>query len=90
MVSERHRNIFKFSDINDCQPNSAHHPNCLNEGVCVDGINSFTCNCAHGYIGDDCSISMNCTILIALWHRNAFHVPHICDLLLTIPFCRYK
>ena len=40
-------------DINDC----ASTP-CMNEGICVDGINSFTCNCPHGFIGKDCSISM--------------------------------
>ena len=41
-----------FSDIDDCKPDS-----CLNGGVCVDEVNSFFCNCAHGFIGDDCSIS---------------------------------
>ena len=40
-------------DIDDCRPNP-----CKNDGVCVDHINSFTCNCGHGYTGDDCSISM--------------------------------
>ena len=74
MVSERRQNIFKFSDINDCQPNSAHNPNCLNEGVCVDGINSYTCNCAHGYIGDDCSISMSFTALIEIWLLIKYHL----------------
>ena len=39
-------------DIDDCQSSP-----CQNDGVCVDGVNSFTCNCAHGFIGDDCSIS---------------------------------
>ena len=41
-----------FSDIDDCQSNP-----CKNDGVCVDGVNSFSCNCAHGFIGDDCSTS---------------------------------
>lgn len=40
------------SDIDDCQPNP-----CKNNGVCVDGINSYTCDCTHGFIGDNCSIS---------------------------------
>ena len=39
-------------DINDCQPNP-----CMNNGICVDGINSFSCNCAHGFIGKHCTIS---------------------------------
>ena len=46
-------NFHSFPDINDCKQSS-----CLNGGVCVDGINSFTCNCAHGFIGNDCSSSM--------------------------------
>ena len=44
--------LLYFSDIDDCTLNS-----CLNGGVCVDGMNSFSCNCAHGFIGDDCNIS---------------------------------
>ena len=44
--------LLLFIDIDDCQSSPCH-----NDGVCVDGINSFTCNCAHGFIGDDCSIS---------------------------------
>ena len=45
--------FLSYLDIDDCQPNP-----CKNDGVCEDGANSFTCNCAHGFIGDDCSISM--------------------------------
>ena len=29
----------------------------MNDGVCVDGINSYTCDCTHGFIGENCSIS---------------------------------
>ena len=39
-------------DNDDCQPNP-----CMNDGICVDGTNSFTCYCAHGFVGDNCSIS---------------------------------
>ena len=39
-------------DIDDCLTNP-----CRNNGVCVDGVNAFTCNCARGYTGDDCSES---------------------------------
>ena len=42
-----------YLDTDDCQPNP-----CKNDGVCEDGANSYTCNCAHGFIGEDCSISM--------------------------------
>ena len=45
-------NFLYFVDIDDCQPNS-----CLNGGVCVDGLNSFTCDCITGFIGSNCSIS---------------------------------
>ena len=31
---------------------------CLNGGKCVDGINAFTCDCAHGFTGDICETSM--------------------------------
>ena len=39
-------------DIDDCLPNP-----CMNNGECVDGTDSFTCSCAHGFIGDNCSTS---------------------------------
>ena len=42
-----------FSDIDNCDPNP-----CVNGGVCTDGINSYTCTCAEGYNGNNCSESM--------------------------------
>ena len=39
-------------DIDECNPNP-----CLNGAVCVDGINSYTCNCPAGYTGVNCEIS---------------------------------
>ena len=42
-----------FVDIDDCQPDP-----CMHGGACNDGINSFTCGCAHGFKGDICEISM--------------------------------
>ena len=41
-----------FSDINKCSPNP-----CQNNGICVDGVNSFSCSCAAGYNGTVCGIS---------------------------------
>ena len=41
-----------FTDINDCASNP-----CLNNGVCNDGLASFTCDCLNGFRGDDCSES---------------------------------
>ena len=45
-------NYLLFSDIDDCvgQP-------CINRGVCVDGINSYTCNCVDGYDAKNCENS---------------------------------
>ena len=40
------------ADIDECNPNP-----CMNDGKCVDGANSFTCDCLHGFIGDSCSTS---------------------------------
>ncbi|XP_030844921.1 fibropellin-1-like [Strongylocentrotus purpuratus] len=37
------------TNIDDCSTNP-----CMNSGVCVDEVNSFTCNCAAGYTGDTC------------------------------------
>ena len=36
---------------------------CQNEGSCVDGDNSYTCNCLMGYEGDNCE-SGNGTLMI--------------------------
>ena len=39
-------------DIDDCKSSP-----CMNNGVCVDGVNTFSCDCAHGFIGDTCNTS---------------------------------
>ena len=46
--------LFKiFSDINDCTPNA-----CENNGLCVDAVNKFTCDCdGTGHKGDNCETS---------------------------------
>ena len=38
-----------FADIDDCESNP-----CQNGATCVDGIDSYTCECANGYSGDNC------------------------------------
>ena len=41
-----------FLDIDDCEPNP-----CANGGLCTDGVNSYTCSCAIGYMGPNCNTS---------------------------------
>ena len=36
-------------NIDDCDPNP-----CLNNGACVDGVNSHTCECVEGFEGVNC------------------------------------
>ena len=38
-----------FTDIDDCVNHT-----CANGGLCVDGVNSYSCNCTAGYTGDQC------------------------------------
>ena len=42
--------LLQFSDYDDCVGVT-----CQNGGTCVDGVNSYTCNCVAGYTGSDCS-----------------------------------
>ena len=42
-------------NTNDCASNP-----CQNGGICVDGLNSYTCFCASSFSGENCEIS-NCT-----------------------------
>ena len=44
-------------NIDDCSPNS-----CLNGATCVDGIDTFTCQCLSGYTGSFCQTDIHdCT-----------------------------
>ena len=38
-----------FPDIDDCVNHT-----CDNGGLCVDGVNTYTCNCSAGYTGVRC------------------------------------
>ena len=40
-----------LSDIDDC----ADQP-CQNGGNCIDAVDDYTCNCAAGYTGKNCSV----------------------------------
>ena len=37
------------ADVDECDSSP-----CQNGGTCVDGINSYTCDCDDGYKGPDC------------------------------------
>ena len=41
-----------FTDFDDCVGDP-----CENGGTCQDGANSYTCECADGFEGDNCQIS---------------------------------
>ena len=41
--------VFSFADIDDCVGHA-----CANNGSCVDGINSHSCNCLVGFTGNRC------------------------------------
>ncbi|CAH1802347.1 unnamed protein product [Owenia fusiformis] len=41
-------------DIDDC-----HHSLCKNSGSCIDGVDSYSCNCVAGYTGSLCESELN-------------------------------
>ena len=58
-------NIKSFiTDVDECHSNP-----CLNSGSCVDHINSFSCDCKPGWIGDRCQCMF--IFFITLNHPNA-------------------
>ena len=68
-IVRRYNSFFEYSyydfifflDVDDCEPNP-----CQNDGTCTDGINSYSCNCAHGYAGDNCELGIDLFCLISL------------------------
>ena len=48
----RQDKCFFPSDINECNSSP-----CQNGAVCIDGDNSYTCQCPDGYSGDNCETS---------------------------------
>ena len=42
-------NIFKYLDIDDCNPDP-----CQNGATCYDQVNGYACNCIVGYTGILC------------------------------------
>lgn len=50
-----------FPDINECDPEP-----CLNEGACMDLVNSYTCDCVLGYTGMNCQTGIGCAYLFRI------------------------
>ena len=48
-----------LTDINDCVNHT-----CRNGGSCVDGVNSYTCNCLAGFTGDHCDTGKSLSLLL--------------------------
>jgi hypothetical protein len=44
---------FLSLDIDDCE-----NIICLNGGTCIDGVNTYNCDCAEGYTGQTCETGM--------------------------------
>ena len=44
---------FYFADVDDCVNHT-----CANGGSCIDGINSYSCNCSVGFTGNRCETGM--------------------------------
>ena len=58
-----------YADIDEC----ASSP-CQNGGTCVDGINSYTCNCDVGYAGKNCETG-NILIIYPLATAVSLEIP---------------
>ena len=56
-----------LSDIDECDSNP-----CQNDGQCVDGVNSYTCECSSGYSGINCEIS-ECVFEKQLFYHDLEH-----------------
>ena len=51
---------FCEKNIDDCAPDADGNLPCQNYSNCIDGVNSFTCNCTGtGFTGLDCSIDVD-------------------------------
>ena len=46
---------FYLPDIDECNSNPCVHP----QATCIDGVNSFTCQCSETQIGPICQIGKN-------------------------------
>ena len=64
-------------NIDECEPQP-----CLNDGVCTDGINEYTCACVPGYEGDNCQgenqlNSIKKEMFMLNFRFNTNEIPHV-------------
>ncbi len=55
--------IYSETNIDDCV-----NRNCSGNGVCVDSVDSFSCECVSGFTGETCSLQ----ILTSFSHLTAY------------------
>ncbi len=51
--------LLDISDVDECKSLP-----CKNNASCVDGVNTYTCECAPGFKGKDCGISTLALMLL--------------------------
>ena len=72
-LSLSNREVFVFNrntnflDIDDC----VHHT-CANGGLCVDGVNNYSCNCSAGYTGERCLTGRQTFWPLSCWYHVVF------------------
>ena len=67
--------FFIKNNINDCEINP-----CLNNGICQDLINSYTCTCDIGWTGENCEVNYMSTHPFHFWVNNI-----IISIYITLP-----
>ena len=71
MLLKEFSSIFELRlDVDDCSPNP-----CVN-GQCIDGVNSYECECTPGYRGKNCETSKRfymhvivATAMLYMWYK---------------------
>ena len=54
--------LFPLKDIDECGNHT-----CKNGGLCVDGVNKYSCNCLAGFTGDRCETGKNFHLFLVVF-----------------------